>query len=1255
VKRLLLLGIIALPVLAGTMSRTATFDSRDLMLTKQAGFDVVDLKGYPALVVPGAPRLPRVVQSLVLPAGAEPTGVELVAEEWADIAGAFNVGPAQPDAHFPRAGETYTPTLVPADNSIYSSAAFYPSALLRLAGAGTMAGYRLANVELRPVRCSPTTGRLQLATRVEYRLTYKAGGTDNSVATAAQQATFGRLVRNLVVNPQDVTRFAPAVRPSVATTLPPGHYEYVVVTEAPMDTVFQRLADWKTTRGVPGNVVKVSWISTNYTGYDLQEKIRNFIKDAYATWGTMYVLLGGQGDYQSSGQNIVPTRMADYESDPEPCDLYYAGLNGTWDFNGNHTYGELADSADMYSDVFVGRAPVYNVAMAQNFVAKVLRYEQNPPVGFLKKMILPTAILWSSYEERPLQESIARMTPPDWSDLRLYERTSTLSHEAVVNAINAGVGLGHWSGHGSEEGIYMGSTPYFSSSDAQALTNGDMTGLAVSIACDCAAWDWVPNGDCLAEHMVNRVGGGFIATIMNTRYGYGAIGPGGNYVVGPSERLDTTYYSGVIDRGLYHTGEALGYSKGCWAPYADSLYQYDQQRYCIYDLCLIGDPETPLWTDEPTGLDVTFPGAINIGNNVPCPVTVSTPSSAPVESALVILRKEGEVYVAGRTDASGQVTLLVSALTPGPMQIIVTAQNHFTTVDSLMVTASTRYVSYLRSTILDPAPGGNGDGVLNPGETIHLPTWVKNWGQQAAVGVEATLRTHDANAQIDDSVKTFGDIAAGDSAYTGDDGFGLSVATGLPNGYAVVCSLICRDELDTVWVSYITLRVGAPVLAFVARTVRDSAGSQPNGRIDPGETVDLTVTLGNSGIGTAYGVEAILRSGDPRLTVDDSTAAFPDIPSGTTGTNDAEHYVLTASPTIPLETSVACTLDIYIDGDHVGTASFNIVVGEIRSIDPVPDGPRQPAQYWAYDDADTLYAPHPTYNWVEIAGIGTRLTLSDDQTVPVSLPAGFGPFRFYDQNYTIFSICSNGFVSMGSTTVSTYTETELPYTSLPPTYFLHWDDLYPPTGGGVWYYHDAANHRFIVEWDSVPLYRAQTNYQKFEVVFYDTTLAAQDGNCVVDYQYQIASDPSSCTVGEQANPASGIFIQMLFDGDYHRGSMPIANGRAIRITTDFLTGVEEPTFGANLALRPLAVHPNPFRGSASINWQLAAEARVDLKVVDAAGRVVRTLVTGTRPAGNHTTLWDGADDSGRKLGRGIYFIRLTTPARTSNVKTILTN
>jgi flagellar hook assembly protein FlgD len=42
------------------------------------------------------------------------------------------------------------------------------------------------------------------------------------------------------------------------------------------------------------------------------------------------------------------------------------------------------------------------------------------------------------------------------------------------------------------------------------------------------------------------------------------------------------------------------------------------------------------------------------------------------------------------------------------------------------------------------------------------------------------------------------------------------------------------------------------------------------------------------------------------------------------------------------------------------------------------------------------------------------------------------------------------------------------------------------------------------------------------------------------------------------------------------------------------------------------------------------------------GRRVRTLVNGTREAGEHRQEWDGRDDSGRTLGAGIYWARLST-------------
>jgi hypothetical protein len=1051
------------------------------------------------------------------------------------------------------------------------------------------------------------------------------------------------------------------VHAAMSLSLPAGHYEYVVVTDSVMDTVFQRLANWKTLKGVPGTVVKTNWIYANSSGYDQQEKIRNFIKDAHSTWGTMYVLLGGQGDNATNGQNIIPTRYGNYESDGEPCDLYYAALDGTWDFNNNHTYGELADSTDLYSDVFVGRAPTYNVATAQNFVSKVLKYEQNPPSGFIKKMTLPTGILWSSYEERPGQESICRMTPSDWSDQRLYERTGSLSHQAVMDSVNAGVGMGHWMGHGNESGIYMngGSVAFFESGDADALVNGDKTGIAVSIACDCAAWDWVSGGDCLAEHMVMRAGGGFIATIMNTRYGYGAIDQNGDYVFGPSERLDTTFFAGVFYYHTPHIGQSLARSKACWVPYADSLYQYDQQRYCIYDLNLIGDPETPLWTAEPTPLSVSHSGVVNIGNNIPYPVTVTTAADAPVESALVYLRKGTEVDVKGWTNSSGQVTLYVSPATPGQMFMTVNARDHYIFQDTVLVISSTRYVSYLHSSISDPGPGGNNDSILNPGEAVKVPTWVKNWGQQTANSVTAKLRTFDPNAQVTDSSKSFGNINAGDSAYTGSNGFGLHVNSGLSNGYTVVCSLYCKDALDSTWISVASFTVGTPVLGKQAVTIVDTAnGGNHNGRIDPGETAELMLRIGNTGLGHGYNVHAVLTSGDSRLTVSDSAANYGVIRKGDSASNAADLFIVHADGSILPETPIPCTLHYYADGGYSKTETFTIIVGEMRASDPIPDGPRSPTLYYAYDDGDTLYAQHPTYDWVEVNAVGTQLTFSsNDDVVLVSLPASFGPLKFYGQRLTQVSISADGWICPGNHTTDNYENAALPDPTDPPGMICaNWDDLYPVSGGGagyVYYYNDTAYHRFIIEYDSVR-YWANSTQDKFEVVIYDTTVSTYTGDNAFLVQYMTANGYTSSTLGIE-DPTEAIAIQALYNGAYNKACQPIAPGRAILYTTDPPTaGVADEYHSATVPVKlALAVYPNPLRSRATIAWALPNAGRVSLKVYDAAGRVVRDLVSEHMNAGQYSFTWDGRAADGRRIADGVYFCKLVTADGTRQQKVVI--
>jgi len=84
------------------------------------------------------------------------------------------------------------------------------------------------------------------------------------------------------------------------------------------------------------------------------------------------------------------------------------------------------------------------------------------------------------------------------------------------------------------------------------------------------------------------------------------------------------------------------------------------------------------------------------------------------------------------------------------------------------------------------------------------------------------------------------------------------------------------------------------------------------------------------------------------------------------------------------------------------------------------------------------------------------------------------------------------------------------------------------------------------------------------------------------------------------------------------------------------TGVDGSTFSNRLG----HARPNPFNPATTIEFSLAAESRVTVRIFDCAGRVVRTFVDDELEAGPHTAIWNGTTDTGQSAASGVYFIRM---------------
>jgi hypothetical protein len=82
-------------------------------------------------------------------------------------------------------------------------------------------------------------------------------------------------------------------------------------------------------------------------------------------------------------------------------------------------------------------------------------------------------------------------------------------------------------------------------------------------------------------------------------------------------------------------------------------------------------------------------------------------------------------------------------------------------------------------------------------------------------------------------------------------------------------------------------------------------------------------------------------------------------------------------------------------------------------------------------------------------------------------------------------------------------------------------------------------------------------------------------------------------------------------------------------------------------------HPNPFNPTTAIEFSVPDRASASLRVYDASGQLVATLVEGTVDAGTTRVEWNGIDWRGRAAASGVYFYRLVTPGATETRKMVL--
>lgn len=581
---------------------------------------------------PGAPWLPVRYVHIRLPEGCRATGIECRTDRVLirdDILIAPEQEPQPASRSIP-----ITPTL---PNGLYASSLRYPEQDAVLLDNQTMRGFPFVSVRLNPLTYEPADHRLYLATNLEITVSFDqpAALQADSTRTDAASPLFDQLLNDLVINPGE-----PGMNTAVdaADDYPAATCDYLIITSATLSNAFRRLADFRAAQNsLNTRVVTLEYIESNYSGIkpsggsDAQTKIRNCISNYVSQFGTTYVVLGGD-------DTIIPDRntavsCGSYVENSMPTDLYYGGLDGTWDANANGSYGETDDSVDMAYDVIVGRIPVRTVAQADAYINKLKAFETNTlSMSFMQKTLLLGDMLWNTYtnDSRPTDECSDGLLQFDehtpvaddeiwtrrlyrdrislWTNQQMHAFFDTitswdvsLSGDYLQSAANVRTrfneGWNHvfFATHGGSTiwGLESGS---FGTSDAGAITN--LQAIIYTMACLTGGFDIAE--PCLSEAFIRNGNGGALAYMGCSRYGWGSPG---SYYGGPSLAYADKFYDQAFTRLRNYVGIAFAEHKLALA--SGSTYN-GANRWVQFGLNLQGDPLVPIRRSSVTPGDDTF-------------------------------------------------------------------------------------------------------------------------------------------------------------------------------------------------------------------------------------------------------------------------------------------------------------------------------------------------------------------------------------------------------------------------------------------------------------------------------------------------------------------------------------------------------------------------------------------------------------------------------------------------------------------------
>jgi hypothetical protein len=1246
--------------------------------------------GVPGIFLPnneGAPNLAGTGRYIAVPEGARATVTVVRARK--EVYHNIDIAPA-PELPLDRDD---SPLRYEKDMSIYNRNAFYPHAPVTLSEPGEIRGVDVVMLGITPFQYNPVTRELIVYKDIQVRIDFYGGNGrfgEDRLRSRFWEPVFQQHLLNYSSLPQ-IDFYAPKKRYSEA-----DGYEYIIIV--PNDAVFESWANTiKTFRQEQGISTEVFTLSE--IGGSSSSAIENFLNNAYNTWDPAPAAFLILSDYPSSGDAYGVT--SPYWNSYCVSDNIYADVDG-----------------DGLPDMHHARICAQTETQLSTMINKFVDYETNPctDAGFYEHPLvacgwqterwfqLCTEVIRGFFvnglgKDPVRQYNVYLGAPEPGCEWSTNSNTSTVvnyfynlgwlpsttnpysgswwangSASGVTSAINNGAFIVQHRDHGGTTGW---GEPNYNMSDLDNLTNDELT-FVYSVNCLTGMYD---NSSEVFAEKFHRIEHGALGINAASEISYSFVND--TYVWGTYDYLWPQFDPGYGATGSENLMPCPAMASGKYYLQASSWPYNTSNKAHTYNLFHHhGDAFMVIYSEIPQNLSVSHATTLPAGQTY---FTVSANSGS-----IIALTVNGEIIGVAQGTGSSQ-SIQIPAQNSGTMKVVVTKSNYYRYSATVPISGGTPVPNLVIESV--QVTGGNGNGVLEPGETADLVVSIRNTGSASASNVNSTLTTSSSYITINDGSYGFGTIGVNAIANNSSDPYTVTASSSTPVGATV------SFDIDIVAGSYSTtlpfnLQIGGTT------TEKNYYLWNPDPTPTPGQ--NMHVILGNLGYTGDYGTAL-----PSDLSVYDAVLVcvgmYP------------ENYVITSSSA---EASRLVDYvqnqngNLYLEGgdvwfyDPIAQSGYDF--GPLFGINAVNDGSSDLGPVLGESGTFTEGMNFTSYTgenkWVdrlESEGTGYVILHDGDNSYNCGIANDAGTYRTVGTSFELGLLADGASPS----TRSELLDEIMAFFGVggggpvPPAFSDDFDDGNANgwTVSGLWHvtsyranspsyslaYNKESDHTYNT--GSVTSGAAEFSVDlpseavlEFYHCYWTESLPAPFDICRVEMYYGgswltlaqwDSRDPNVVTwthVAIDLSSYSGtVQIRFYFDSrdqwynDYegwYIDNIVVRSG-----DSDENMALLKPALhseqGDPRDLLPISFSarciPNPFKATTAINFAIPAKTNVDLTIYNAIGQEIKKLVHGETAPGYHRALWDGKDVHGRQVNAGIYFYKIECEDSYENIEKII--